>query len=83
MHTANNMHTWGRVQLRRITWDLYVQSPTSVTQEMSDNSFTIQEPGLPIASKRQVTHYPRVTKRKSNMANGLNHQPNKQSALTS
>ena len=52
---------------------------------MSNDKFTIQEPGLPIASKRQVTHYPRAIKKKKkkNMANGLNHQPNKRGALMS
>ena len=73
MHMVNNTHIWGRVQLRRVTWYLYVQSPTGVTQETSNDKFTIQEPDLPIASKGQVTHYPKVTKKKSNMANGLNH----------
>ena len=74
MHTANNMHTWGRVQLRRVAWDSYVPSPTCVTQETSNDGFTIPEPSLPIASKRRVIHYPRVTKKgKTNMANGLKH----------
>ena len=44
-------------------WDLYARIPTFVTQEMSNDRFTLQEPVLPIASKRQVTHYPRVTKK--------------------
>jgi len=51
---------------------------------MSNDRFTIPEPVLPIASKRRVAHYPKVTKKeKTNMANGCNHQPNKQGALTS
>ena len=52
----------------------YIQIPTFVTQEMSNGRFTIEELVLPIASKRRVTHYLRVTKkRKKNMANSLNH----------
>ena len=57
-------HTWGGVQLRRVTWDSYVQNPTFVTRETSNDRFTILEPVLPLASKWRVTHYPRVTKRK-------------------
>ena len=64
MHIENNTHTWGGVQLCRVAWDSYVRSPTGVIQETSNNRFTIQEPSLTIASKRQVTHYPRVTKKK-------------------
>ena len=62
-HTTNNMHTWGGVQLRRVTWDSYARIPTFITQEISNDMFTLQEPVLPIASKRQVTQYPRVTKK--------------------
>ena len=32
---------------------------------ISKNKFTIQETDLPIASKRRVTHYPRVTKKEN------------------
>jgi len=58
---AHNTHTWGRVQLHRITWDSYVQIPTFIAREMSNERFTIPEPILPIVSKRRVMHYPRVT----------------------
>ena len=62
-HMAYNMHTWGRVQLRRVAWDLYVQIPTFVAREKSNNKFTILEPVLLIASKRWVSYYPRVSKK--------------------
>ena len=45
----------GRVQLRRVMWDSYIWSSMGVTGETSNDMFTIQEPGLPIASKRWVT----------------------------
>ena len=51
------------MQLRRAAWDLYVRSPNFVTQETSNNEFTILEPILPITSKKQVTYYPRITKK--------------------
>ena len=51
----------GEVQLRRVTWDSYVRIPTFVARETSNDRFTIPEPVFPIANKRQVTHYPRVT----------------------
>ena len=63
MHMTNNKHTWGGVQLHIVAWDLYNRNPTSVTRATSNDRFTIQEPILPIASKRWVTHYPRVTKK--------------------
>ena len=79
------MNTWGRVQLCRVMWDSYVRIPIFVTREISNNRFIILEPILLIASKRWVTHYPRVTKKekKKKKANGHNHQPNKQSAFAS
>ena len=62
-------------QLCRITWDLYlsVRSPTNVTRETSNDRFTIQGRSLPIASKRWVTHYPKVTKK--GKKNGQRPQP--------
>ena len=60
---TNSTHTWGGVQLHIVAWDLYNRNPTSVTRATSNDRFTIQEPILPIASKRWVTHYPRVTKK--------------------
>ena len=60
---ANNTYKKGEVQLHRVAWDSYVQIPTFVTREMSNNRFTIQESILPIVSKRRVTHYPKVTKK--------------------
>jgi len=61
MHTTHNMHTWGGVLLRRVAWDSYVRIPTFFAQETSNDKFTIPKPVLPIASKRRVTCYPRVT----------------------
>ena len=52
MHMAHSMHTWGKVQRRRVMWDTYVQIPTFVAQKMSNDRFTIPEPVLPISSKR-------------------------------
>ena len=63
MHMASNTHTWGSMQLRRVVWNSYVRSPTSVTWETNNDRFTIQEPILPIVGKRQVRHYPRVAKK--------------------
>ena len=63
MHMAYNMHTWGGVQLHRVVWDSYVLTPTFVAWETSNEKFTILELVLPITSKSQVTHYPRVTKK--------------------
>ena len=41
----------------------------------SNDRFTIPKPILPIASKRQVTHYPKVTKKKNKGAlTSLNNQ---------
>ena len=57
------MNTWGGVQLCRVMWDSYVRIPIFVTREISNNRFIILEPILLIASKRWVTHYPRVTKK--------------------
>ena len=51
----------GRGAICKVTWDLYVRIPTFVAWEMSNDRFTILESILPIASKRRVTHYPRVT----------------------
>ena len=66
-HAHGKQHAYmGRVQLRRVAWDSYVRSPTGVTRETSNDKFTIQEPILPIASKRRVTHYSRVTKKRQN-----------------
>ena len=65
MRMAYNMHTWGRVQLHRVVWDSYVLTPTFVAWETSNEKFTILELVLPITSKSQVTHYPRVTKKKN------------------
>ena len=62
MHTTQNTHTWGGVQLHRVAWDSYVWISTFVAWETSNNKFTIPLPILPIANKRQVTYYPRVTK---------------------
>ena len=76
---ANNTYKWGGVQLRKVAWDLYVRIPTFVTKETSNDRFTIQEPVLLIASKRQVTHYPKVTKKEKQtwpMASTIN-QTNK------
>ena len=64
MYTTHITHTWGGVQLRRVAWDSYVWNPTFVAQETSNDRFTIPEPVLPLASKWQVTRYPRVTKKK-------------------
>ena len=64
-HTTHNTHTWGGVKLRRVAWDSYVQTPTFVTWEMSNNRLTTPELVLPIASKMRVTHHPRVTKKKN------------------
>ena len=64
MHMPHIMHTWGGVQLRRAAWDSYVQSPTFVARETSNDRYTIPKPVLPLASKWWVTHYPRVTKKK-------------------
>ena len=61
IHTAHNTHTWGRVRLRRVTWDSYVRIPTFIARETSNNRFTILEPILPIASKRRMIRYLRVT----------------------
>ena len=58
------------MQLQRATWDLYIRSPTFVTWETSNDSFTIPKPILPLVSKSQVTHYPRVTKRKKEKKQG-------------
>ena len=51
-HTANNMHTWGGVQLQRVAWDSYIQSPTGVTKKTSNDRSIIQEPSLPIAKQK-------------------------------
>ena len=43
---------------------------------MNNDMFTILEPVLPMVSKKRVTYYPRVTKKKKekkNLANNLNH----------
>jgi len=53
-HTTHITHTWGGVQHRRAAWDSYVQNPTFVTQETSNDKFTIPESVLPLASKWQV-----------------------------
>ena len=53
------------MQLRKVSWDSYVWSPTFVTQETSNDRFTILKPVLPIASKRRATHYLRVIKKKN------------------
>ena len=63
MHMAHSMHTWGKVQHRRVMWDTYVQIPTFVAQKTRNDRFTIPEPILPITRKMQVTHYLRVTKK--------------------
>ena len=60
-HTTHIMHTWGGVQLRRAVWDLYVQIPTFVARKMNNDRFIILEPIFPLASKWQVTCYPKVT----------------------
>ena len=46
--------------------DLYVRISTFVARETNNDRFTIPERVLPIASKRQVTHYPRVAWEKKN-----------------
>ena len=61
MHMTHIMHTWGGVQLWKATWNSYVQSPTFVAREMSNDKFIIPKPVLPLASKWWVTHYPKVT----------------------
>jgi len=51
---------------------------------MSNDKFTIQESILPIARKRQVTHYPKVTKKeKQTWPTAWTINQKKQSALTS
>ena len=60
MHTTHITHTWGGVQLRKVAWDSYVLIPTFFAREMSNDKFAILELVLLIASKRQVTRYPRV-----------------------
>ena len=40
------------VQLPRVAWDLYVWSPMGVTQETSNDKFTIHEPSLPIVKQK-------------------------------
>ena len=64
MHITHITHTWGRVQLQRVAWDLYIRNPTFVAQETSNDIFTIPKPVLTLASKWRVTHYPKVTKKK-------------------
>ena len=65
MHTTHITYTRGGVQLWRVAWDLYVWILTFIAQEMGNNRFTIPELILLIASKRRVTHYPRITKKKN------------------
>jgi len=60
MHTTHITHTWGGVQLRKVAWDSYVLIPTFFSREISNDKFAILELVLLIASKRQVTRYPRV-----------------------
>ena len=60
-------YTWGVVQLQIIAWDSYVRIPIFISQETSNNRFTIPESFLPIASKRQMIHYPKVTLKKKKM----------------
>ena len=65
-------------------WNSYVRSPTFVTWETSNDRFTILEPVLSIASKRWVTHYPRVTKNeKQTWPTFATINQNKQGAFTS
>ena len=73
-HTTHITHTWGGVQLRRATWDSYVRSPTFVARETSIDLFTILEPVLPLASKWQVTHYPKVIKKKKENKQGCSYE---------
>ena len=42
--------------------------PPLLPREMSNGKFTIPEPVLAIASKRRVTHYPKVTEKKNKCA---------------
>ena len=60
----------------------YVWIPTYVAQETRNDRFVILESILPIASKRRVTHYPRVTKKKKQRCSYKLKQTNK-GALTS
>ena len=64
MHTTHIIHGVGynSEELHGIS---YVQIPTFVAREMRTDRFAIPEHVLPIASKRRVTHYPRVTKKKN------------------
>ena len=64
-HMTHIMHTWGGVQLWRAAWDSYVWILTFVARVTSNDRFTTAKPVLLIASKMQVTHYPRVTKNKN------------------
>ena len=46
----------------------YVRIPTFIAWETSNDKFTIPEPVLAIASKRRVTHYPKVSEKKNKCA---------------
>ena len=66
-----NLWTWHTSHIHRVGCNSeelcgisYVWIPTYVAQETRNDRFVILEPILPIASKRWVTHYPRVTKKK-------------------
>ena len=49
---------------RKVTWDSYFRIATFVTWEMSNDRFTIPEPILPIANKRQLTILELLKKKK-------------------
>ena len=49
----------------KLRWISYVQISTFVAQDMRSNKFALPELVLPIVSKRWVTHYPRVNKKKN------------------
>jgi len=72
IHLGPNPRTWHTSRIHRagciferLRQILYVQIPTFVVWETINDKFAIPLPILPIASKRRVTHYPRVSKKKN------------------
>ena len=64
-------------------WNKQRQVPRVLLEKQATTGPLSKNLVCQLSSKRWVTHYPRVTKKKTNMANNLNRQPNKQGTLTS
>jgi len=51
MHTANNTHTWGEVQLHRVAWDSMFEVPQVLLGKRATTALLSKNPVCQLQSK--------------------------------